>query len=445
MKKQITALVDCNSFYASCEKIFRPELEGRPVVVLSNNDGCIVAMSKEAKTIGAKRGEPYYKIKKHLEKNNTAVFSSNYALYADISKRVMNIISASAAEVEIYSIDEAFIRLDNLPGDPVKICRHLKINIEKQTGIPVSIGIGTTKTQAKLAALTAKKIPEGIFALPGTFSTAENSETEKTLKSEYLPVSADDTTKSFKRIQAPHENKKSVYTLNSGRIITEEYKKLLAETPVSKIWGISSGLSGRLAKINIKTALDLVNTKDAVIKKTISISGLRTVWELRGIPSIEFEDVPPDRKTIMSSRSFKTTVKELPELLKAVSAYCTTAAAKLRENRLICKTVEVSIRTNYFSSIDRQYKAKAAEELTEPTSYLPDIISAAHTALKKIYRPGFNYKKVSVRLINLESKNGRQISLFCSGTEKKESLMSAVEEISGRYGRDAIKCGLLKK
>ncbi|RKX84703.1 MAG: SOS mutagenesis and repair protein UmuC, partial [Spirochaetes bacterium] len=264
------ALLDCNSFYASCEKVFRPDLEGRPVVVLSNNDGCIVAMSREAKNLGIPRGIPLFKARSFIEKNNIEVFSSNYALYADLSRRVMDMISSRVPVIEVYSIDEAFMVLDHLPAPPLSLCRELRDGIHRGIGIPSSVGVAPTKVLAKIAGGIAKKRPDGIFAL-GDVDVS-------------TPAAASGLKPAF-----GHE---------------KDINLVLGETPVEGVWGIASNLAGRLRERGVRTALDLKNVDEAWAKQRITLTGLRIVRELKGIPSIVMEETAPAKKGIMSSKSF---------------------------------------------------------------------------------------------------------------------------------------------
>ncbi|NTW37306.1 MAG: hypothetical protein HGB17_14535 [Syntrophobacteraceae bacterium] len=275
---QIFALLDCNNFYVSCERLFNPRLEGRPVVVLSNNDGCIIARSNEAKVLGIKMGEPFFKCRGLIAAHQVQVFSSNYPLYGDLSQRVMDVLCQLEPEVEIYSIDEAFIRLPQANEEALlENGRHLRATVKKQVGIPVSIGFGPTKTLSKIANRIAKKRPEhgGVFALPDQGLDA-----------------------------------------------------LLATIEVGDVWGIGPRQSQKLFACGIRTALDLKNGNDTWLRKHLTVTGLRTAMELRGVSCLPLEDMPPPRKSVTSSRSFGQPITDLAWLREALSSYIAIAAEK---------------------------------------------------------------------------------------------------------------------
>ncbi len=396
------ALLDCNSFYASCEKVFRPDLEGRPVVVLSNNDGCIVAMSREAGNLGIPRGIPLFKARPFIEKNDIKVFSSNYALYADLSRRMMDLISSRVPLVEMYSIDEAFMVLDHLPVPPLPLCRELRDDIRRGIGLPSSIGVAPTKVLAKIAGGIAKKRPDGVFALGD------------------IEVSASGTPAAF-----GHE---------------KDINLVLGETPVEEVWGIASALARRLRERGVCTALDLKNVDDAWAKGRITLTGLRIVWELRGIPSIVMEETAPPKKGIMSSKSFGRPVENLEDLLEAAGDYTARAAAKLRSQGSACSLIDIWLTTNRFREGDKQYSAGTVVKLSRPTDYLPDLVAAARKGVKSLYKSGFRYKKVAVFLSGIESTIGRQGNLFEKIDPRKEALMAAADRMASRYGPGTLSC-----
>ncbi len=297
---KIYALVDCNSFYASCEKVFRPDLKDKPVVVLSNNDGCIVALSGEAKKLGIKRGKPIFQIQEIIEKNDVTVFSSNYTLYADLSNRVMATLREFSPNLEVYSIDEAFLDLSGFSHlDIVEYCKNIKITVEKATGIPVSIGIAETKTLSKIANEIVKKFKgyNGVFNIIG----------------------------------------------NTNR------DKIFNYFTVSDVWGIGPQLSKKLWSFGVNTIADLIAKDDAWIQKQMSIKGVYTVRELRGIDCIELDEKIKDKKNIVSARSFGVPVEDFKSMNQAVAYHCTLAGAKLRKQNSVCSYIMVFLTTNYFN------------------------------------------------------------------------------------------------
>lgn len=385
------ALVDCNNFYVSCERLFRPELEGRPVVVLSNNDGCIIARSNEAKALGIAMGAPYFQNRALIERHGVKVFSSNYALYGDLSNRVMSILQQLEPEVEVYSIDEAFIRLPGgAAADLTGRALSLRAKIRQYVGIPVSIGIGPTKTLAKIANRIAKKNPEhgGVFDLTGR----------------------------------------------------PDLNGLLAGTEVRDIWGIGRRGAAKLNRRGVSTALDLKNASgDGWIRKHLTVTGLRTAMELRGIPCIPVEHEPVPRKSMICSRSFGKPVFTLADMREAVSTYVSTAAEKLRGEGLAAANLHVFLQTNSHRRDLPQYSAGLMIELVQPTSSTPALIGAALTGLKKIYRPGFAYRKAGVMLTGLTAAAMRQQDLFRPAPRDNTALMHALDRINDRWGRETVR------
>ena len=385
----VFALLDCNNFYASCERLFRPELEGRPVVVLSNNDGCIIARSNEAKALGIVMGAPYFKNRSLIEKHKVEVFSSNYALYGDLSHRVMSILQQMEPEVEIYSIDEAFIRLPKSAG--FNLTEHallLRKKIKKDVGIPVSIGIGPTKTLAKAANRITKKEPGhgGVFDL----TDCENPDT------------------------------------------------LLAGTPVGDIWGIGWRNSEKLNRQGIRTALDLKNSDDEWIRGHLTVVGLRTVMELRGIPCIPIDHEPAPRKSVVCSRSFRKPVSSLTDLGEAVSSYVSVTAEKLRAEGLVAANLHVFLRTNRHRKDLPQHSESRIMPLEQPTSSTPALIRSALQGLAKIYREGFAYRKAGVMLTGLTKTGMRQQDLFPPLPKNNGAVMDALDRINNRWGRNTV-------
>jgi len=380
------ALVDCNSFYVSCERLFEPGLKNRPVVVLSNNDGCIISLSKEAKDLGIKMGTPIYKCLPLLESAGGSIFSSNYTLYGDLSSRVMNTLSAFAPEIEIYSIDEAFLNLKGIREPLSDYGRSIKEIIVQHTGIPVSVGIAPTKTLAKAANHHAKR----------------NS---------------------------------GVSILRTG----EEISQFLAEFDVAHIWGIGRQYADLLRKHGINTALKLTEKDDAWIKKKLTIVGLRMVYELRGKACLNLEkDIPP-KKTICSSRSFGKLITEKGELMQAISQYASRAAQKLREQRCSASALTLFIATNPFKD-GPQYSNAATALFNTAENYSPAFINAARSLLNRIYMPGYNYKKAGIILADIIPDSSKQYDLFSSheNIEKQGNISRVMDSINTRYGRNAI-------
>lgn len=390
--KRIFALVDCNNFYASCERVFRPDLAGKPVIVLSNNDGNVIARSNEAKALGIKMGEPYFKVRPFLRQNRVAVFSSNYTLYGDMSHRVMSVLRHLEPEVEIYSIDEAFIALPAGAGvDLTGHGRDIQRTVRQWTGIPVSIGFAPTKTLAKLANRVAKKSPacRGVFDLTGT----------------------------------------------------DDLDCVLARIPVEDVWGIGRQYTGKLAGRGVFTARDLKYADDGWVRKHLTVTGLRTVWELRGIPCLPIEEAPPPRKGIVTSKSFGRPVTLLADLREAVATYASRAAEKLRSQRSLAAAIHVFLATNRFKPEKPQYARSVMVTLPEPSSSTPVLIRHALAGLGEIYRPGYEFQKAGVMLTAIVSESCRQRSLFEKPKSDRE-LMDALDAINRRWGSDTVRCGI---
>ncbi|MFP4459170.1 MAG: Y-family DNA polymerase [Candidatus Zixiibacteriota bacterium] len=384
--KRKFALVDANSFYASCERVFRPDLADRPVVVLSNNDGCIVAMSKEAKKLGIERGAPEFKVRKMLEKHNAAVFSSNYTLYGDMSQRVMDILAMYAPRIEVYSIDEAFLYLmDYEKYTHTEYGKLLKARVKKWTGIPVSIGIGPTKTLSKIANHIAKKYSR----FDGVFDITDHPKMDV----------------------------------------------ILSNIAIEKIWGVGGRYANFLHAHNIHTARDLRDADDAWIQKRMTIVGLRTVHELRGIPRIDMEEVVPDKKGLLCSRSFGRRVESLEDLRESVAGFATRAAVKLRSQSLAAGGVKVFITTNPYRD-EPQYGNSKSIRFGVPTAFTGDIIEQAVKLLEKIYKRGYTYKKTGVMLFELVPDNHLSLPIDQPriSDDKKRRLMKVFDNVNKRYG-----------
>ena len=343
--------MDCNNFYASCERVFNPSLANRPLVVLSNNDGCVISRSAEAKALGVLMGEPEFKCRQRLDHLGVAVFSSNYALYGDMSARVMTTAGALAPEMEVYSIDEAFLNLTGLP-DAADHARRIRDTVLRWTGIPVSIGIGPTKTLAKAANRLAKKRPEfdGVLDLPE----------------------------------------------GDGREV------LLAGLDVEDVWGIGRKHGARLRARGVRSALEFMRLPREFVRKTMTVGGLHTWLELHGVSCIGLEQAPPPKKAIVSSRSFGRPVERLEELEEALAHYVSRAAEKLRAQNSVAGTILAYVQTNTFIASQPQYSAAHSLALQPPASHTARLIGRGLQALRHIFRPGFRYKKVGVMLTGIE-------------------------------------------
>ncbi|GAB1373093.1 Y-family DNA polymerase [Candidatus Kapaibacterium sp.] len=388
-KKLPIALVDCNNFYASCERIFIPKLTGKPIVVLSNNDGVIVALSNEAKALGIKGFSPLFKVRDIIEKNDVAVFSSNYTLYGDISHRIMTTLEKFSPDVEIYSIDEAFIYLDGIHTNNLEdYAREIKRTIKKWIGIPVSVGIAETKTLAKLANRRAKKNP----AYEGVLNLINNPDVEEHLKS----------------------------------------------VKVEDVWGVGRQYTKLLNCHRVYTAYDLSKANHSWIKKRMTIQGLRTVMELNGIPCIEPDYTPPDKKGIISSRSFGQYVTEKSELAEAISTYTTRAAEKLRLQKSAARVITVFLRTNPFKDTP-QYHNGCQIVMQVASDFTSELIEHAIRGLEQIYKPGYLYQKAGIMLSGIIPKSAIQDSLFDSkNREQLQKATNALDKINLDYGAGSI-------
>lgn len=394
---EIFGLIDCNSFYCSCERVFRPELFDKPVIVLSNNDGCAVARSDEAKALGIKMGDPYFKIRDICKKNGVHVFSSNYALYGDMSRRVMRTIAEFNPDMEVYSIDEAFVSFNTFKTrDLMAYSQEIQNTIFKYTGIPVSIGIGPTKVLAKAANQIAKKNKVATGCL---FSLMDEAERD-------------------------------------GR---------LRKFPVGDLWGIGRKSAEKLAQYNIKTAWDLKNANEKFIEKLLTIVGRRILLELRGQACMELESFQEDRKQIISSRSFGRPVFEENELKEAIANHVTTAAEKLRKQKLMTKSLMVFVQTNPYKNV-QQYYNSATMKLLSGSSATNKLIRNAFELLERIYKGGYEYKKVGVIFNDLIPKYGSQYDFFGNfDSPKEDALMATLDRINSREGKGTLKfaaCGV---
>ena len=385
-KKNRIALVDCNSFYVSCERLFNPKIQKKAVVVLSNNDGCVISRSREAKDLGIKMGEPYFKVKDLVKKNKVEVYSSNYALYGDISRRVMKVLKTFSPKVEIYSIDEAFIDLSFIDEKGVEdYGREIRSRVLKWTGIPTSVGIASTKTLSKVANHIAKKEKAGVI---------------------YLNTNIDERLKKF---------------------------------PIEDVWGVGKQLSKFYHKNNISNAYDLKNVSNTWVKKGTNVLGAKTAMELRGIPCIDLQIDQEKRKNCCVSRSFGRKVKDLNELEESVITHCLNAAEKIRADDQIAKTITVFIRTSPFDKNRRYYSNSKTIDLAIPTSNSIELIKNAVKALTDIYKYGYAYQKAGIILSGLKDANQNDQNLLTPLLENKsKKLMKAIDYTNTKYGRYAI-------
>ena len=388
MRDKVFALIDCNAFYVSCERVFNPKLNNRPVVALSNNDGCIISRSKEAKALGIKMGVPLFKVKDIVEKEKVVVFSSNYTLYADMSRRVMNIISSSSPYTEIYSIDEAFVELSSLPIDYESYAHQLRQTILQHTGIPVSIGIASTKTLAKVANHKAKKDD----SLNGVCSLVNYNNIDQ----------------------------------------------ILELTEVGDVWGVGRRLSKKLINHGIHNAKLLKNCSDSWIRKMMSVNGLKTITELRGISCIPLEEYSMTRKSCCTTRSFGKLLTNLEDIEQAVTTFARRAAERIRSESLAASCVLVFVRTNPFDKKSAYYSNGASRTLSHPTHDSITIIETALLLTKRIFKNNYQYKKAGVLLSGLCDESEIQETLFEKNYNQNSDLMSAVDAINYRYGRDTL-------
>jgi len=385
-RKKSFALVDCNQFYVSCERAFQPHLWGKPVGVLSNNDGCIVALSPELKALGVQRGAPAFKIQSLINRYHIHLLSSNYALYGDMSARVMKILSSFTPELEVYSIDEAFLSLEELEiSDWLEYGRQIRQTIQQWLGLPVSVGIAPTKTLAKIANRVAKKFP----AYGGVFDITDHP----------------------------------------------RFEDILKWVEVGDIWGVGYRYAAKLNEHGIMNAWDLSQVNQKWIEKQMTIVGLRTVKELNGISCIDMElDIMP-KKQIISSRSFGHPVEKLSELLEATADYCQVATLKLRSQRSLASTIMVYLTTNRFRD-EPQYANYASCRLSTPSAYIPDFIKAAARLLDSIYRPGYKYKKVGIMISDIIAEKQAPLDFFepVYIDDHRKTVMDCVDYLNNVWG-----------
>ncbi len=392
------ALVDVNNFYVSCERVFKPKLEGIPIVVLSNNDGCAVARSNEVKALGVKMGTPWFQMKDLAREHRILAFSSNYALYGDMSNRVVQILRDFSPDTEVYSIDESFLQIEtvaHLYGGAVSMGQQMRQRIKQWTGLPVCVGVGPTKTLAKFANHLAKKNPE------------------------------------FEGVCDLHV------------IPRQERVRWMSGIEVGEVWGVGGRIARRLEAMGIHTVLDLRNASPKEMRRHFGVVMERTCNELRGISCLALEDVAGPKQQIMSSRSFGRPVETIEELRESLASYLSRAAEKLRKQQSVSAAVYVFIQTNRFNQ-DEQYNASVTVPLHEPTDDTLTLTAAALSGLETIYRAGFRYKKAGVMLMLLSDKQRRQMSIFdnLAATQKSTQLMRALDTINRDYGHGMVRSGV---
>ena len=390
-KRFLFALADCNNFYVSCERVFQPHLENKPVVVLSNNDGCVVARSNEVKKLGLPMGAPAFKWQDFFIQHQVHVFSSNYALYSDMSDRVMTVLASLCPQIEIYSHDEAFLAFSgSWHIDLEEYARRIRHEVKKRTGVPVSIGLAGTKTLAKAANKLAKSSPE----FQGVLDLGAHQDRDHFLRS----------------LQA------------------------------KDIWGIGPRYARLLQGYGIRTAHDLKEADPAWIKKKLTISGLHTVLELQGVPCLDLETQPQPAKSLVRSRSFGRPVTELAELRQALSSHVQSAARRLRANGQIAGCLHVFLQTNRFKP-GPQYSPCISTCLCRATNHTQPMLSAALGLLQRIYTKGYPFQKTGVLLTDLQPESARQLTFWEAAATDQESagrLMKTLDRINARYGKDTV-------
>ena len=397
--KNKIALVDCNSFYVSCERLFNPSIAKKPVVVLSSNDGCVISRSTEAKVLGIKMGEPYFKVKKIVKENDVKIFSTNFALYGDISRRVMKTLRQFSPQIEIYSIDEAFLNLSSIKDENLlEYGNKIRETILKWTGIPTSIGIAPTKTLSKAANLIAKKEKSGVINF----------------------------------------------------INLKQVDQFLAKIEINDVWGVGQQLTKLYIKNGINTALQLKNTSNSWIKKNTNVFGSRTAMELKGIPCTPLEINEEKRKNCCVSRSFGKKVAKIEELQESITTHCLNAAEKIRADNQTTKKITVFIRTSPFQKNENYYANKKDIDLPIRTNDSIELVKQALIALNYIYKEGYKYQKAGIVLSGLKNVDIYKTNLFSviNNEEKRKKLMKAMDYTNTKYGRNALsiaQAGLKKR
>ena len=392
----VFALVDCNNFYASCEKLFNPKLKNRPVVVLSNNDGCVVARSAEVKKLGIPMGVPWFKIREEAKRYGIVAYSSNYALYADLSNRVVQVLSQFSPSIEVYSIDESFLDFSGFERVGYQAYgAEIRQRVADWLGLAVCVGIGPTKTLAKLANHAAKK---NLAGAEGVCDFTTMSETQ--------------------------------------------LSDLFASIDVGEVWGVGRKITAQLEAMGIHSVQQLRDSDAETIRSQFSVVLERTVRELRGVSCLDLQEVAPEKQQIMSSRSFGHLVYALPELEEAVASYVGKAAEKLRAQESLAGAVQVYIRTNVFKPEVPQYQRAFTVPLPEASSDTRVLTKWALLVLRRIYQPGYGYHKAGITLMNITPAANQQFSLFAPvgiGDARAQTLMGVLDGINGKYGRGTVR------
>ena len=385
------ALIDCDNFYVSCERVFNPRLNNKPVVVLSNNDGCAISRSNEAKALGIPMGAPAFKYEKVFQKNNVEIFSSNFPLYGDMSSRVMSILSKYTPNIEIYSIDEAFLKFEGFENyDLQSYCEEIKKTVLKWTGIPVSIGVAPTKALAKVANRISKKFPN---------------------------------------------QTKGVYIIHSE----EKRIKGLKWLKIEDVWGIGFKHAERLKNIKINTAYNFINLEDSWVRKNMSVVGLRLKKELEGKSVLDLEEVRSPKKAIATTRSFEGTITDYEKIKERISTFAICCAEKLRSQNSNCNSIYVFVRSNKFQKNRPQYRNGIL--ITIPFSTNSNIIISKYAieGLKRIFKEGIDYKKAGTIVMGLDSSQNHQLNLFKNENPRHKYLMKAIDHIQKKEGQSKIK------
>ena len=386
------AVIDCNNFYASCERVFRPDLIGKPVVVLSNNDGCAIARSNEAKALGIPMGAPAFEYEDIFKKHNVHVYSANFALYGDMSNRVMTILEDYSPDIEIYSIDEAFLKLKGFENfDLEKYGEDMQRRVRKWTGIPISVGIAPTKALAKVANRVAKKFPER--------------------------------------------------TNNSYLIDTEEKRiKALKWVAIEDVWGIGRQHAKRLRSLNVKTSYDFTQLPNDWVKRNMSIVGLRLKKDLQGIPTLDLEEVQA-KKNIATTRTFETNYTEFSQISERISTFAASCAEKLRKQNSCCKSLMVFVHNNRFREDHKQYSKNIVIKLPFPTNSSIELSKFANLGLKKILKEGYFYKKAGVIVMDFVPEDQVQLNIFENRDSRHIPLMQVMDRLNQSYGQPKVRLG----
>jgi DNA polymerase V len=387
---EVFGLIDCNNFYVSCERVFRPDLEGKPVIVLSNNDGNSISRSNEAKALGVQMGDPAFKIRELIKRENITLFSSNYALYGDLSRRVTDCLSSMVPTVETYSIDESFLNLGDFTEREVEpLARELRERVHRWVGIPTCVGIAPTKTLAKVANFIAKKRPQY----------------------------------------------RSVCDLRSSQVRAE----LLPTVPVDEVWGIGAASAAKLAGIGVQTAADLAALDPDNARALMTVTGGRTVYELRGISCLPLELMEPTRKGIAVTRSFGAAVTSWEPMREAIASYATRAAEKMRRYKVAAENIFVFMHTNTFNN-DPFYSNGASARFVETTNDTGEVIALAVRLGERLWKDGFRYSKCGVMITELLPETVRQPALWGElDRERRERVWRTMDKLNATLGRDTVR------